>query len=257
VISSSRAKDGHRDLVSGVHAEIRDLIVCGRLAPGARIVEATVARRMGVSRTPVRAALLRLQQEGYVVGAIRAHRARPMVAALTLEDARELFTIQGEIEGVAAERAALLPAAQRRALVAELRRLNDEYLAAARDPHPALDTLFSVNAQFHQTLFAAGAGPRLEALHAAIEPQTERYIRVYHRGKLDAIHPAVKEHRIIISAVRARAAAAAQSAVRSHWRNVVTRLERWIDLRGDIGAPDSWTAARPAVARRGQRGSLL
>ena len=232
----SSEKDGHLDLVSGVHAEVRDLIVRGQLSPGARIVEATVARRLGVSRTPVRAALLRLQQEGYVAGAIRTHRARPVVAALTLEDARELFTIQGEIEGVAAERAALLSTAVRRALVTELRRLNAMYLLAARDARPALDTLFSLNAGFHQTLFAAGAGPRLRALHAAIEPQTERYIRVYHRAKLEAIHPAVREHRVIIRAVETRAATDAQSAVRSHWRNVVTRLERWIDARGDIGS---------------------
>ena len=57
------------DRVSQAYEEIRDLIVRGRLAPGARIHENEAALRLGSSRTPVRAALQRLQQEGYVTGA--------------------------------------------------------------------------------------------------------------------------------------------------------------------------------------------
>ncbi len=56
---------GERPLV--VYEQLRHLIVHGHLAPGSRIVESDVAGRLGVSRTPVRGALQRLQQEGYIV----------------------------------------------------------------------------------------------------------------------------------------------------------------------------------------------
>ena len=54
------------DRASQAYRRLRELIVHGRLAPGARIIETEVAGKLGISRTPVRAALQRLQQEGYI-----------------------------------------------------------------------------------------------------------------------------------------------------------------------------------------------
>ena len=82
-----------------VYRKLRELIVRGQLAPGTRIVETDVAQRLGVSRTPVRGALQRLQQEGYILDSPSLQQSRPTVAPLTREDARELFSIVAEIEG--------------------------------------------------------------------------------------------------------------------------------------------------------------
>src|SRR5262245_15943004 len=60
------ASNGRSDNVSRVYDELRGLIVWGQLPPGARIAERAVAERLGLSRTPVRSALHRLQQEGFV-----------------------------------------------------------------------------------------------------------------------------------------------------------------------------------------------
>ncbi len=81
------------DRVSATYRRLRELIVGGRLAAGARLIETELASRLGVSRTPVRAALLRLAQEGYILSPDAGRRARPAVAALTREDAAELFNI--------------------------------------------------------------------------------------------------------------------------------------------------------------------
>ena len=85
-----------------VYERLRELIIDGRLAPGTRIVETDVAARLGVSRTPVRGALQRLQQEGFVVDSPTLQQTRPTVAPLTSEDARELFLLVGALEGLAA-----------------------------------------------------------------------------------------------------------------------------------------------------------
>jgi DNA-binding GntR family transcriptional regulator len=63
-----------------VYQQLRALIIDGRLAPGTRIVETDVATRLGVSRTPVRGAFQRLQQEGYVVDSPTLQQTRPTVA---------------------------------------------------------------------------------------------------------------------------------------------------------------------------------
>lgn len=230
-----RAPRPRVDLVSQAYREIRDLIVRCRLAPGARILENQAADRLGLSRTPVRAALQRLQQEGYVTGAAPGRRARPTVTPLTMEDALELFSIVGEIEGLAAEHAAELPAVERRALVDELIRINEAYLRAATSAHPEGDDLFALDTRFHRTYVEAGGGPRLVGLHDAIKPQTERYIRVYQTALVEAIQTSVKEHRIIVDRIAEGPPASAQEAVRSNWRNAALRLHAVIGSRGETG----------------------
>src|SRR5678815_4380612 len=101
-----------------VYERLRELIIDGRLAPGARIVETDVAARLGVSRTPVRGALQRLQQEGFVVDSPTLQQTRPTVAPLTSEDARDLFLLVGALEGLAAFRMAAAPAPERSAVAA-------------------------------------------------------------------------------------------------------------------------------------------
>ncbi|HET7564995.1 MAG TPA: GntR family transcriptional regulator, partial [Gemmatimonadaceae bacterium] len=64
------------DRIAHAYEQLRTLIVHGRLAPGSRVIESDIAERLGVSRTPVRSALHRLQQEGYIVGVSRGKEPR-------------------------------------------------------------------------------------------------------------------------------------------------------------------------------------
>ena len=102
----SAADAPHGSRPEQVYARLRDLIVQGLLAPGSRIVETEIAGRLGVSRTPVREALQRLQQEGYVMGAPGAQQSRLTVAPLTRDDVYELLNIVGALEGLGARGAA-------------------------------------------------------------------------------------------------------------------------------------------------------
>ena len=105
--NGGRRAAGATERGNRLYDSLRNLIVRGQLAPGARIVETEVAERFGVSRTPVRAAFQRLQREGYVT-ASATHQARMTVAPLTREDVGELLDIVGELEGLAARGAARL-----------------------------------------------------------------------------------------------------------------------------------------------------
>src|ERR671935_2901559 len=115
--SGSLASAPHGSRPDQVYARLRDLIVQGSLAAGSRIVETEIATRLGVSRTPVREALQRLQQEGFVMGTPGAQQSRLTVAPLTREDVHELLDIVGALEGLGARGAAQVSQHERRALV--------------------------------------------------------------------------------------------------------------------------------------------
>jgi DNA-binding GntR family transcriptional regulator len=216
--------------------DLRELIVRGRLAPGSRIIETELASRLDVSRTPVRAALQRLTQEGYVTGVGSAKQLRLSVSPLTEEDARELFEIVGDLEGIAARRLARAPSDERDAVVRELREVDTDLLEAAKTLPPVPDRIFDLFTQFHNRLVAAGAGPRLASLHRSVKPQADRYRRLYSTTQVARIHASVEEHGAILSAIQQGDAAAASEAVRTNWRNAADRLGEAIRRSGEIGS---------------------
>lgn len=207
----------------------------GQLAPGSRIVESELADRLGLSRTPIRSALHRLQQEGYVGAVVRAKERRLIVAPLTQSDARELFGIVGQLEGLASRAAAERPAAEREAIASQLRAINVELGAAGRAVKPDPLHMFDLDMAFHRAVVEAGAGPRLQALHDAFKPQTVRYVRLYLSSLFDEIAKSVAEHEAIVDQIAAGDSLAAQRAMDTNWRNAADRLATVIDTHGERG----------------------
>lgn len=218
-----------------VYHALRELIVRGQLAPGSRIVETDVASKLRVSRTPVRGALQRLQQEGYIIDAPSLQQSRPTVAPMTHEDALELFSIVAEIEGLAARYAATLPDAARTKLTTSLTTINTKLECASRARQPQHDLLYELDEAFHRGYVTAAAGPRLRALHDVVKPQAERYERLYVSLLSRGIAPSVSEHKAIIRAIKAGDADTAQRAVQTNWRNAAERLGKVITTVGERG----------------------
>jgi len=229
------------DNISRVYHDLRALIVWGQLPPGARIAERAVADRLGMSRTPVRSALHRLQQEGFIASAERGRDQRLIVTPLTQDDGRELFLIVGHLEGLSAHTAASLPAERRRKIVQRLRELNRD-LAAESRRRVAVTRIFDLDMEFHRTYVENVAGPRLVALHRAIKPQTERYVRLYVSVLLDELPTSVREHDLIIRAIAKGAPEAAQHAVERNWHNAADRLAHIIAQHGERGIWHAWKA---------------
>jgi DNA-binding GntR family transcriptional regulator len=226
--------DGAVDNVTRVYTELHTLIVSGQLPPGTRIAERAVVARMGLSRTPVRSALHRLQQEGFVASVGRGGDQRLIVTPLTRGDGREVFLIVGHLEGLAASEAAALPKDRRRELVKELRAVNKELAVASRaKASPSL--LFDLDLRFHATYVERAAGPRVVALHRVIKPQSERYARLYVNVLLDELPTSVKEHEAIAAAIAKGNPAAAQRAVETNWHNAAARLSEVIAEHGERG----------------------
>ena len=229
-----KAKQSASDRGTQAYNHLRELIVRGRLAPGSRLIETEVAERLGLSRTPVRSALQRLMQEGYIAAPPKGRQSRPFVAPLTQDDAVELFYIVAEMEGLAAWRAA--GREDRQAVVDELNELNAQMLSEASVSKPSRERIFQLDTRFHRCYVEGGAGPRLMALHDAIKPQAERYTRLYIDALLDQLSVSVEEHQIIIDAIEAGDAELAQSSVQTNWRNAAERLSGVIARAGELGS---------------------
>ncbi len=222
------------EATSSAYQRLRELIVTGRLTPGAPLVELELSEGLGVSRTPVRAALQRLQQEGLVAASRAGRMLRSIVAPLTADDMREVFLMAGALEAAAARLAAGLEPVRREALADEMARTAGDLLAAASAQPPDLVGAQELHGRFHRRLGAA-AGPRLLAELEVFRPQAERYERVYASGIVGASDEAAREHADIVEAVRQGDGQAAEAAVARHWRDSADRYSRLVTILGERG----------------------
>jgi DNA-binding GntR family transcriptional regulator len=233
--SNGGAASAYDGPTTAVYQTLRGLIVRGQLAPGARLVERDIATRLGTSRTPVRSALQRLQQERYVTVPAGGKHARLIVAPLTIDDAREVLEVVGVLESAAARRAALLGTAQRARISMQLVELNAGLLHETQQARPDQNAIFELDTAFHRAYVEGGGGERILALHDVVKPQAERYCRLYISALVDRIADSVNEHAAIIDGIRQAEADATERAVLINWRNAAERFREVIASAGERG----------------------
>jgi DNA-binding GntR family transcriptional regulator len=186
---------------------LRSLLLSGSIAPGTRLTEADLVRMFAVSRTTMRAALVRLSQEGYVTSEVnRGVRTRSFTAeeAANILEARE--TIESALAGKAAERATEQEIAGLRGTLAAM-----EDCKARGDQ----DGYSAGNRRFHQQVKLAAHQPVLaEAFDRLLYPLVMRQYR-----NRQAQHPrtgSYEEHLAILLAIVTRNPDAAVAAMRHH-----------------------------------------
>lgn len=135
---------------------IRAAVIDGRLAPGQRLKEEELARELGISRTPVREALLVLQTEGLLES---APNRGATVRTFEADDLDDLYQLRAVLEGFAARLAAARISAED---LAALRDSNERFVRL-RDGGEIAD-LVRENVHFHDIVLAAAGSPRLSQL---------------------------------------------------------------------------------------------
>jgi DNA-binding GntR family transcriptional regulator len=217
------------------YQRLRDLIIGGQLAPGSWLIEADLSDHLGLSRTPVRAALQTLQKEGYVRSSHSGARSRLTISPLTHEDAQELYLIVGRLEGLAARLTARLPNERRAAAVRSLSEFDRGLLKQARQKRSDPERIFALDLSFHRTVVEASAGPRLLELHRTVQPQAERYWRLYAGAIVNELNQSVEEHTAIVEAIEAGDSDAAELGIQRNWSNGAKRLAKVIRALGERG----------------------
>ncbi|TQC47774.1 GntR family transcriptional regulator [Rhodococcus sp. WS4] len=193
---------------------VRELIADGSLPPGARLNEAELAMRLGISRGPLREAIQRLGAEGY----IEFHRNRgAFVRKVTIDDVRHMYEVREILEIAAARLAA------ERATGDGIARLNllisqteQALLTSARGEYPS-------NLDVHQLVFDLAGNPSLN--RAGMELHTRvRLSRLTSGSSPDRAREALAEHHWIISAIADRDPGTAGEAMGVHLRASLEHL---------------------------------
>lgn len=201
--------------------ELRDLILAGELAPSERLSELAVVERLGVSRTPVRAALQRLCEEGLATALPGGGYA---VAAFSEDDVHDAIELRGTLEGLAARLAAergVAPELLARAQVL-LQRI-DTVVASALGEEDFADYV-QHNEQLHQLLIAMSASDLLarEFARAVQLPFASPNGFVMAQAEVPEarliLTLAQDQHRQVIEAIALRQGARAEALMREHAR---------------------------------------
>ena len=203
------------------YVELRNQILLGTLEPGSRVDYAQLSASLGVSITPLREALRRLEADHLVIR--NAHRD-VVIAPLTREEASELVAVRQELDLLAARLAAAQMTrdelARARKLVARqdekaaLRYLRDAGIPVAAGGMP------SVNRAFHRMVYCGSHNQVLIQYRDAISTRTERYVIL--ARQINTVPPEAFQsmHEKLLAALEARDAAAASDIMRAHYREL-------------------------------------
>lgn len=193
------------------YAKIRSHLMSAALKPGEQLTEDQLAQITGVSRTPVREAVRRLEDELLLV---RSDTKRLFVADWSRDDIEEMFALRQMLECHAAERAA-----QRlsRDQIGDLEAINRALKAAIEQPEPDVVRFLEANRAFHEVIIEAAHSPRLgQLLGRLVEaPVVLRTARTYSQ---DDLRQSARDHDELIAAFAARDPDWARAVMGSHLR---------------------------------------
>jgi DNA-binding GntR family transcriptional regulator len=207
IFASLRQEDLSSD---AVFAALRSAIIGRRMPPGLRFTEDDLAKTFGVSRTPIREAMLRLQAESLVD---RLGRKGLMVSRISPAEVVEIYDVRRGLDGLACELAAANAAPPD---VAQLRWANDQMRAAGE--RGDIHALASLNFEFHEWMARASGNTYL--LQKVREVQDR--VRRFESSTLEypeRWRDAVREHDEIIAAIEARDSSGAKRAAEVHMAN--------------------------------------
>jgi len=207
--------DSYKPLREVISETLREAIVAGTLKPGERLMEIQLAEELGVSRTPVREAIRKLELEGFVV---MIPRRGTYVADLSIKDVNEVFEIRTALDilaaGLAVERITEDELEQLERVLVEI----GEYIE-----QNDIEKIVAADGRYHDILYRASRNDRLVGIINNLREQFTRFrsISMAYPGR---IKNTVEEHRQLVEAIAQRDIALAQRLAREHMENAEQTL---------------------------------
>jgi len=211
-----------------VYRRLREGIIAGRFQPNERLVEANVSKMLSAGRTAVRAALVRLDQEGLVT---REHNRGARVRLVSDQEALQIEEVRAALERLLARQAAA------KATASDIRELR-HVLVDMRKRLSSGDSIgySELNPKFHQLIWATARNTTAGRLVGTLKSQS---LRFQYQTMLRPGRPqrSLREHELVFSAIVAHDPEAADAAMRDHLEEVIETL-RW--AIGHKSRPPQW-----------------
>ena len=201
-----------KSLEQSVFLQLEEEILNGELKKGDTLTENSLSARLGVSRTPIRAALHHLAEEGLIK--METNRG-VTVLGVSESDLVDIYTIRMRLEGLAAREAAESISDSDLAELRESVELSEFYIRKRDAEH-----LKELDTKFHEIIYRASSNPRLDKILSELH----RNIRVYRKLSLSVssrLEKSVEEHREILSAIESGNADEADKLITEHIRQAM------------------------------------
>lgn len=207
--------DDYLPLRDVVFNTLRGAILRGDLKPGQRLMEIQLANQLGVSRTPVREAIRKLELEGLVK---MVPRKGAEVAQISEKHLKDVLEVRSALEEVAGELACERMSSEE---LEELKHVNKQFLRVIETDD--ITAIANVDEAFHMVIYGATRNERLSQMVNGLREQMYRY-RLEHIKDKSGRANLAKEHEEIIKALENRDAAAARKEIRCHIQEQATAI---------------------------------
>ncbi len=211
--------DNYKPLREIVFEHLREAIISSQLKPGERLMELQLAEEMGVSRTPVREAIRKLELEGLVV---MVARRGAYVSDLSIRDIAETFEIRAALESLASGLAA------ERITPEELEQLERTLVQIGESiEQNNMDEVVRLDEEFHAIMYSASRNQRLTQIVSNLREHITRF-RLSSLAIPGRFKSVFQEHKNIVEAISERNSTLAQALAKEHIENAEHSLMEWV-----------------------------
>lgn len=220
--------DGYKPLRDVVFENLRDAIITQVLKPGERLMEIQLADEMGVSRTPVREAIRKLELEGLVV---MVPRKGAYVAGVSMKDIHEVYEVRSALEMLAVTLAAeRITDEELNALEQQVLRESEE---EAKKDGSDLDNIIYIDSSFHDIIYQAARNQRLVQFVNILQEQLQRF-RAASLARPGRSKTALEEHKKIVEALSERNGELASKLAQEHIENAENAMIASMKEKGEL-----------------------
>ncbi len=220
--------DGYKPLRDVVFENLRDAIITQVLKPGERLMEIQLADEMGVSRTPVREAIRKLELEGLVV---MVPRKGAYVAGVSMKDIHEVYEVRSALEMLAVTLAAeRITDEELNALEQQVLRESEE---EAKKDGSDLDNIIYIDSSFHDIIYQAARNQRLVQFVNILQEQLQRF-RAASLARPGRSKTALEEHKQIVEALSERNGELASKLAQEHIENAENAMIASMKEKGEL-----------------------
>lgn len=200
----------YKPLREVIFNSLREAIIIGELRPGERLMEVQLADKMGVSRTPVREAIRKLELEGLVD---MIPRKGAHVAELSVKDIMDVLEVRASLDGLATALAAERITDDE---LKELKHINIQFSQYIDKEN--LNGSIKKDAEFHDIIYRASRNDKLITILNNLREQVQRF-RVIYLKDYSSPKNLIKEHNDIFDAINSRAIESSRSLAKAHIQN--------------------------------------